>query len=141
MPKTKKTSVDKKIEKIEQNINDLTEIVSKVVEKPKEEDSERVVREIKEEEREMRNQMVSPQINRLVDTILGPEFERKISFGKTGQPMLKITVPEEVSNMAEDEKETYKIDKRTIVLTDGINSAEEGLNRIKANLKKPKKIN
>ncbi len=131
----KTLTTDDKIESLTKSVELL---LNREHERTKEQDIEVKAKEIVAKEKRSYAAM-SPEFEELIDLILGKDFTRAMIFPKSGHPFVRLIIPEDKSNMSDAHKEYYKIDKRSIVIDNGIDSLERGLRRIKSNLARTKR--
>jgi len=140
-PFQKKYATVDDLAKINDNIQKLADSVYTIIDnqnqKEVEKNTEEVAKKLVDEEKRD-NAQISPRFNDLIDTLLGKDFERELRYPPHGFPKIVITVPSEKSNMTDAYRNFYKVDRRTIVLTSGIDSLMLGLRKIRQNLKRPK---
>jgi hypothetical protein len=78
---------------------------------------------------------VPAEWNRIVDEILGADFDRWIVYPASGDVLLKISVPREKSNALPNHWDFYKIDIRTkAVGKEGIEGVRKHCQLVKQNL-------
>jgi hypothetical protein len=136
-PFVKKYATVDDLDKLTGMIQGIADSFQTILDNKKESPQDKLAEKIVQEEKRDRAEM-SPRFNDLINTILGDDFKREMIYPVHGFPKIVITVPENKSNMTDDYKKFYKIDRRTIVIVNGIDSLLLGLKKIRQHLKRPK---
>lgn len=136
--------LEKKVEGMEGSLLKIVEMMTKANQTPKEKEVAKVV-EAKNKTAEPNNEYLEPvHPEWLSDAKLkiGEALDHcEVDYPKNGNPRYTVVIKKEFSNASSSHLEYYKIDRRTVAVTNGLESVKTFNSLVAQNLRlNPKKV-